>query len=187
MSDLKLVAILWMPFFVGLLAHALCLHFDWLRRLQRPLDRGSRVRGRPLFGANKTVRGVAAVALGTAIGYALEAAVGLLPGGVAPSLSIGQFAFIGVLVGAAGMLGELPISLLKRQLDIAPGATTPGVVAPFIWLLDQVDVPAGGWLVLGPIVGFSASRLGWSVVLVGAMRQLLSFADARLGARASTR
>ena len=186
-KDLRLVVLLVGPLVAGLALHALCRRLGWLRRWRVPIDRGVRLRRRPLFGANKTWRGVAAVAAGSALGYALLTVAGLLPGGVAPSLSAGQFAFIGALMGAAAMLGELPTSFLKRQLDIAPGTTGRGALAPVVWLLDQLGVLVGCWLVLGPIVGFSAPRLAWSALVVGVARPLASLAGARLDVESAAR
>ena len=187
LRESKLVAILWTPFIIGLLANVLCVKFGWLQRWQRPLDRGATLRGRRVFGANKTWRGVAVVAAGTAIGYALMALTKLLPGGVAPSLSIGQFALIGAVVGAAGMLSQLPGAFLKRQLDIAPGGAATGVALPLFWILDHVEILLGSWLVLGPIVGFTVMRLAWSVLWMAVLQQLVAFAGARQGMRAPAR
>jgi hypothetical protein len=66
MDDLALVASLFGPRFGGLIFHAFCIKFAWLRSVAVPIDRGALLRGRPLFGANKTYRGVLAVALGAA-------------------------------------------------------------------------------------------------------------------------
>lgn len=63
MSELALVASLFGPLFVGLIFHGLCIKFGWLRSLAVPIDRKTLLRGRPLFGANKTYRGIIAVAL----------------------------------------------------------------------------------------------------------------------------
>ena len=72
MSELTLVASLFGPLFVGLIFHGLCIKFGWLRSLAVPIDRGALFRGRALFGANKTYRGVIVVALGSAAGYSLQ-------------------------------------------------------------------------------------------------------------------
>lgn len=183
MNDLKLVVILLVPSLVGALAMGLCVRFGWLRSLATPIDRGRTLRGRPLFGANKMWRGVIAVAAGTGAGYAILAAFGLLPGGVAPSFGIGQFAFIGICVGGAGMLAELPNSFLKRQLGVAPGTAPTGWASPLFWFLDQVDILLGAWLVLGPILGLSWARVLWSVALVAIVHPLVSLLGVALGMR----
>jgi hypothetical protein len=70
MSELTLVASLFGPLFVGLIFHGLCIKFGWLRSLAVPIDRKALFRGRALFGANKTYRGVISVALGSALDVA---------------------------------------------------------------------------------------------------------------------
>jgi|SRR5262245_55383124 len=60
------------PLLVGLAFHGLCIRFGWLVGLARPIDAGATLRDRPLFGPNKTYRGVIAVALGTAGGVGLQ-------------------------------------------------------------------------------------------------------------------
>lgn len=187
MNDLRVASLLFAPFVAGLLAHGLSLRFGWPRSLGAPIDRGRTLRGRPLFGASKTWRGVVAVALGTAAGYAILSLTGLLPGGVAPSFGTGQFALIGALVGGAGMLAELPNSFVKRQLGIAPGGTVGGAAGALFWLLDQVDILLGAWLVLAPIVGITWARVGWSVLVVAIVHQVATAVGAAPGMRASAR
>ena len=42
------------------------------------------------------------------------------------------------------IVGELPNSFLKRQLDIAPGAAASGTLSTMVfWCIDQVDFLAG--------------------------------------------
>jgi hypothetical protein len=86
-----------------------------------PLDAGLRVNGRRLFGANKTIRGFAAMIPASAASF-------MLLGGLAPH-SLGlwdlpplSFALLGASAGFGFMAGELPNSFVKRQLGIAPGA-----------------------------------------------------------------
>ena len=179
MNNVRVVVILFAPLLAGLVVHGLCRRFGWLRSFGGPIDRGRTLRGRPLFGASKTWRGVWSVALGTGAAYAILAVIGVLPGGAAPSFGTGQFAFIGAAMGAAAMLGELPIAFLTRQLGIAPWATARGIATPVFWLLDHVSVLPGAWLVLGPIVGVSWPRVAWSVAFVAITHALVSMAAAR--------
>ena len=187
MHELALVARLFGPLFIGLVFHGFCIRFGWLRSLAVPIDRGARLRGRPLFGANKTVRGVVAVALGSAAGYALQsAAPGLQPRpfrGI-PTLGV---AAIGFALGAAAMLSELLNSLLKRQLDIAPGASARGHKAIFFYVFDQVDFLLGAWLVAWPWVSPTPPRVLWSILFVVFVHQVISSLGALLGMRTSAR
>ena len=152
MSELTLVASLFGPLFVGLIFHGLCIKFGWLRSLAVPIDRGALFRGRALFGANKTYRGVIVVALGSAAGYSLQRLVLELQPAVLRTFPTFGLASFGFALGAAAMLSELPNSFLKRQLDIAPGAPGGGPAMLFFYVADQVDFLLGAWLVAWPWV-----------------------------------
>lgn len=175
------------PLFLGLTFHGLCLRFGWLHGFARPIDGGASLRGRPLFGPNKTWRGVLAVAIGTAVGYGLLWISGVYQEPLAPPLALWQWLAVGASLGAAAMLSELPNSLLKRQLNVPAGGVASGWLAPLLYLVDQVDFLVGGWIVTGPVFGFSARRLVWSVAFVAVVHQLISLAGARLRMRASAR
>ncbi len=187
MHELALIASLFGPLFVGLIFHGFCIRFGWLRSVAVPIDRGALLRGRPLFGANKTYRGVLAVALGAAAGYALQsAAPELQPPALRalPTLGVASFGFA---LGGAAMLSELLNSLLKRQLDIAPGAPGRGAATAIFYLLDQVDFMLGAWLVAWSWVPPTLPRVLWSVLFVLVVHQLISSLGALLGMRASAR
>jgi hypothetical protein len=85
------------------------------------------------------------------------------------------------------MLSELPNSLLKRQLAIAPGAPGAGASAVLFYLYDQVDFLVGAWMVVWVWVTPTPSLVFWSVLFVIVVHQLVSFAGALLGMRASAR
>ena len=187
MSELTLVASVFGPLFVGLVFHGLCIKFGWLRSLAAPIDRGAVFRGRPLFGANKTYRGVVAVALGSAAGYTLQSVVPALQPAVFRPLPTLGVALLGFALGAAAMLSELANSFLKRQLDIAPGTPGGGPAKAFFYVLDQVDFLLGAWLVAWPWVAPTPGRVVWSILFVLVVHQLISVLGALLGMRASAR
>jgi hypothetical protein len=187
LDDLALVTSLFSPLFLGLVLHGLCIKFGWLRFASTPIDRGARLRGHPLFGANKTYRGVLAVALGSALGYCLQGLTPTLQPVVWQRLSFAALGALGFTIGAAAMLSELPNSLLKRQLAIAPGAPGAGASAVLFYLYDQVDFLVGAWMVVWVWVTPTPSLVFWSVLFVIVVHQLVSFAGALLGMRASAR
>ena len=61
-----------------------------------------------------------------------------MPGRYLPKDQLGSIAQ-GALIGTAYIAGELPNSLVKRQLDIAPGAAARGPLKALFWLVDQAD------------------------------------------------
>jgi CDP-2,3-bis-(O-geranylgeranyl)-sn-glycerol synthase len=190
MDEFLKVSYLLSPLLVGLTAHGICIRFGWLRSLAQPIDAGRTLRGRHLFGANKTYRGVVAVALGTAVGIGFQ--IALHCGGVARGwelLDYGSAAVVGLglAMGAAAMLAELPNSFLKRQLGIGPGAAAGGVWGGVFYLLDQVDMLAGVWLVLGFVLTVTVARVLWSVVFLFIAHQVLTVLGYWLGMRATAR
>ena len=73
MREFWQISYLFAPLLLGLTAHGVCIRFGWLRFLYHAVDGGARMGGRPVFGANKTYRGIAAMSLGTGLGFALQA------------------------------------------------------------------------------------------------------------------
>ena len=178
------------PLLVGLACHGLCIKFGWFSWLSRPIDAGVTLRGRRLFGANKTYRGVLAVSLGTAAGVGLQVLlhrIGVARGAELLNYNNPVVVGLGFAVGAAAMLSELPNSMLKRQLGIAPGAAGSGIVGLSFYVLDQVDMLVGVWVVLGLAVGVTASRVLWSGVFLFISHQLLTVVGYQLGMRATVR
>jgi len=159
---------LWLalPVICGGLLHVGAMRMGLLRTLARvPLDGGLTLRGRRLFGENKTLRGalfmIGATAACAVVQRWLEANT---PWARDLSLIIDDVpdaAAWGALLGAGYVLGELPNSVLKRQLDIAPGGAGRGWLGPVFWLVDQLDSLAGVLLVM-PL----AWRPPWAVALM---------------------
>ena len=148
-----------------------------------PLDGGLRLRGQPVFGPNKTVRGLVVMVPAASAAFVILAAVA----GDATRVSLwpielASYALLGALAGLGFMLGELPNSFLKRQLGIDPGSAPVSRLAACLhFILDRldsglgmlaavslaVDTPWLTWayvLLIGPIIHWSFSvvmfRLG---------------------------
>jgi CDP-archaeol synthase len=187
MGELALVASLFGPLFIGLIFHGLCIKFGWLRALAVPIDRRILFRNRPLFGANKTYRGVVAVALGSAAGYTLQRLAPALQPPAFRALSLFGLVALGLAFGTAAMLSELLNSFVKRQLDIAPGAAGGGAGRFFFYVFDQVDFLLGAWLVAWSWVAPTLLRVFWSILFVLVVHQVISVLGALLGMRASAR
>jgi CDP-diglyceride synthetase len=183
-------ASLMMPLLGGLIVHGICIRFGCLRSLAIPVDGGRSIRGKRIFGDNKTFRGFAAVGLGTAAGFVLRPVVFPLADPIVPHWlsqpSLVVFAF-GFLVGLCAMLFELPNSFLKRRVGIAPGEQGPRSLGALFYLVDQVDLLAGVWLVLALVMPIEATVVLWSVVLVFVAHQLITVIAYGLGMRSTWR
>ena len=143
--------LIFLPVIGAPLLHVWVLRGDLLRGLKAHLDGGRTFRGRRLLGNNKTWRGALLMCSGV-----LLAALVLslwpwwwdhLPHGIRDAGP----ALYGLLVGLGVVLGELPNSFLKRQLDIAPGTQSSSWSGRAITLLDQGDLVLGIWVCLLPI------------------------------------
>ena len=151
------------------LAHSAWLGSRWSAKLTIPLDGGLRLRGRRLFGDNKTVRGfvvmIPAAALAFAglfsvLAFALPSAVDALW----PLTRLGYLS-LGAWAGFGFMAGELPNSFVKRQLDVAPGKPpTNRAGAAVSFVVDRLDS------IVGMLVAISLAAptpwKTWAFVLV---------------------
>ena len=154
------------------------------RRFAYPLDAGLRLRGRRLFGSNKTVRGFVVMVPASAAAFALlgggtHAIAGLW------DLSPLSYAVLGALAGFGFMAGELPNSFVKRQLDIAPGSGSRGQAAAIVqFIVDRLDSGLGMLVVVSLAVPTPWAT--WAVVLlVGpAIHWTFSLVMFRLGVKA---
>jgi hypothetical protein len=163
------------------LAHSAWLRSAASRRMMMPVDGGLRFRERRLFGENKTVRGFIVMVPAASASFVVLAWLGRT---LAPSLaaelwplSPAGYAAFGAWAGLGFMLGELPNSFIKRQLDIAPGAAPrssgaaalsfvadriDSIVGMLAAISLAVDTPPAVWayvLVIGPAIHWSFSYL----------------------------
>jgi CDP-2,3-bis-(O-geranylgeranyl)-sn-glycerol synthase len=112
----------------------------WLgARFDAPLDGGRHfLDGRPLLGSSKTVRGLVAAIVGTALAAPL----------------LGWSVGVGALVGALAMLGDALSSFVKRRLGIeASGRATgidqiPEALLPLVVMRTSLDLT---WLQVGVV------------------------------------
>jgi hypothetical protein len=176
-TELAEGAILVAPLFVGFATHGICIRLGALRGLAMPIWRSA-------LGANKTYRGVLCVALGTAVGFA---AISPWPVRLGEGRQTAPLVLFGFVMGTAAMVAELPNSLLKRRLGIAPGAQAGGVRGIAFHVLDQIDVVLGAWAVLAWVVKPSWGRVAGSLGSVYVGHQLVSLLGYWLGMRATAR
>ena len=97
-----------------------------------------------------------------------------------------ELALLGLLVGTATMLAELPNSFLKRRMGIAPGAQAGGIRGVAFHVLDQIDV-FGAWACLPWVARPTMGRLAGTFGTVYIGHQLVSLVGYWLGMRTSAR
>jgi len=120
-------------------------------RLSAPLDGGARlVDGEPIFGRSKTIRGIVLALLATAAG--------------APLLGLGWW--IGLLVGAAAMAGDLFSSFVKRRCKLSPSSRAVG--------LDQVPEALFPLLACRGALGLTVEEIAAAVAIFFAGEVVIS-------------
>ncbi len=171
------------------LAHAAWLAAPCSRQFAVPLDGGRLLRGRPLLGGHKTVRGFMVMVPATGVSFALLSALlaagaGLSSAGVWP-LSPLAYGLIGAWAGLGFMGGELPNSFIKRQLGIPPGEAPSGrCLRTVSFITDRLDSSLGMLLALVVVVPVSLQTCLY-VLLVGPLvHAVFSIALFHLGVKA---
>ena len=135
------------------LAHTAWLAAPVSRRLAVPLDGGRLLRGRPVLGDHKTVRGLVVMVPATGISFALLAALvatgpGISGAGLWP-LTPATYGLLGIWAGLGFMVGELPNSFIKRRLGIPPGEAAAGrSLRALSFVADRIDSSVGMLLAL---------------------------------------
>ena len=157
---------LFAPLLTSTVVSGVVLRYNLMPTLARPIDGGTQLRSRRLFGDNKTWRGFVCALIGCSVAVAIQKyAIGDRAG----SLAVVNYRTVNVLIfasvlAAGSTLGELPNSFAKRQLGVSPGCGATGVLAPFFYVWDQIDV----LLVIWPLLLFWI-RPNWALVLVSVL------------------
>jgi len=106
--------------------------------LQKPVDFHMKIKGKPIFGDNKTWRGFFFGILGAIVTVYLISYVGPKEYLVL-NYEEANLILLGVMLGGGALLGDLVESFFKRRMDILPGKS--------LWVLDQID-----WIIGAVIV-----------------------------------
>lgn len=170
---------MFLPVLGGALAHAPVLALDLLKPLKRPLDGAAEVRGRRLFGDNKTWRGAVVVVVGVVVATLLLSLWpwwwDRLPDGIRDAGPL----LYGVLLGLGVVLGELPNSFLKRQLGVAPGAQSSLALT----IYDQADFVLAVWVLLLPLWAMAWWQAAFVFAVVTAVHLVINVIGYAIGAR----
>lgn len=174
-----------LPLLGAFLAHAPVLRFGLFPGIARPIDGGATFRGRRIFGDNKTWRGAIVMTSGVVAAACLLAQApaywSRLPEGIQHA---GPLVF-GLLLGLGAVVGELPNSFLKRQLDIGAGEQERSPVGIALVILDQGDFVLGAWLLLAPIRRMPVRGALLAFAVVVAVHMVINLLGYAIGARKS--
>jgi len=164
------------PIIFAALIHGFVLKYNWLVWLKKPLDAGKKVWGKPLFGANKTWRGLVVSTFGTIV-FAYVHQLLFFHSVFFKSITIVNYdlvspLFVGLALGVGMILGELPNSFLKRQIGIGAGQQKSDTVGLLFRVFDQIDLLLGAWLLMLLVPHFSF-RTNLDVVLFSIVMTLV--------------
>ena len=168
------------------IAQGLCIKYDWLSRLRRPLDFGKSFQGKRIFGDHKTWRGLIINVVFCVLGAALQAWLqvkGDLPSWLFLLDYENHTLLVGILLGLGMTAGELPNSFLKRRSEIPPGESREGLLGFLFFIYDQVDLTIGIWVFLYFLIKPSLWLILWSLLLTLALHLSVSSVGYLLGMR----
>ena len=142
-----------------------------------------------MFGDNKTVRGFVSMVPAAAAAFALcfVAAKQFAPSLALDlwSLSVSGYAALGAWAGLGFMLGELPNSFVKRQLDVAPGQAPRGRLGAIVsFIVDRTDSIIGMLIALSIAVPTPWMTWVYSLLIGPGIHLAFSILLYRLGVKA---
>ncbi len=142
-----------------------------LKHWNTPIDCGLSFRGKQVFGANKTWRGLVCGIVAAELIFLLERRFTPQTGGFAVvlhSISFGELSvWLGALLGFGVIAGDSIESFFKRQQSIDPGSSW----FPF----DQLDYIIGGCLAAAIVVVLPLRLYVWIFFIWFAMHLLFSY------------
>jgi CDP-2,3-bis-(O-geranylgeranyl)-sn-glycerol synthase len=135
--------------------------FKWIPLLKQPIDGGVTWKGEPLFGKNKTWRGVFSATL---VGYVTILLQRWLQESSDFFASISFYDYtsedavsLGILLGFGAIIGDLLKSFFKRRVGIKSGQK---------WIpFDQLDFVIGG-LIFGSLIFFPGFAPALIIMLI---------------------
>ena len=135
-----------LPVVAAGVGHVVVIQSGLLRPLAIPIDGGAIWRGRPVFGSNKTWRGLVVMAGLTALAMRGQAELARRSHRIAGVTSV-DFQRVnpwpaGAVYGLGYTVGELPNSFVKRRLGIEPGGHSPSI-GHWQYIIDQTDSVLG--------------------------------------------
>lgn len=175
------------PVMLGGILHMAVVQFRCLQTLARPLDGGRLWRGKPIFGAHKTWRGLLVIYAATTAAVMVQAGLE----GWFPSLADWNLVDyrqhspwqVGLIWASGYALAELPNSFLKRRLQIAPGQNPSGPTRTAFLVLDQADSAFGCGLVAVCFLDWTWPQAISLILLGTALHLLLNFSLHQIGLR----
>lgn len=164
-----------LPVIIGGIMNMVFTKTPVYKKLKKPMDGGRNFRdGKRIFGDNKTWAGFFSMIIFCCISQLSEGII----------LKISDIDYrnefylrhenmlfynmiIGILLGAAYMIMELPNSFIKRRIGIPSGKTAQGITGKIFFIIDQIDSLIGVMLILYFASGISFAKYMLYILLGG--------------------
>ncbi len=131
---------------------------NWFKKLAVPIDSGKRIKGKEIFGKNKTWRGfIFAILFAIVIAYLQFFLYGFDFFRNLSFINYSNWLLLGFLFGFGAIFGDLIESFIKRRLNLKPGKK-------FIpW--DQLDFVIGALIFISLVVDITLKMLLYIVII----------------------
>lgn len=165
-----------LPVILAGILNMVCVKQKWFKRYAKPLDRGAKMKdGKRIFGDNKTDLGIITMILCSVVTHIIWGYVcNIWSTGIelnqlysVQSNTLRFNIIIGILMGVAYMIFELPNSFIKRRLEIPDGKTINGVKGKVFLIVDQVDSLFGVIAVLALVSPMTVGKYFNYIILGG--------------------
>lgn len=151
LKEIALIAYLLLP---GILANMSPVFFSKVNFLNKPVDFGKKIKGKRIFGDNKTYRGFF---FGAIIAIIVAFIQIWIPINTPYQITLQNFWYVGFLLGFGALFGDLVESFIKRRMGLAPGK--PWI--PF----DEIDHIIGALIAISLIFSMPLLSVIWVIVL----------------------
>ena len=162
--------IIWQAFYFICPAYCANMAPVFARRinfLNYPVDFGQKLLSAPLFGKNKTWRGIVFAVIVAIVIFWLQMLIGVNSFLDYSTFSLASGALFGGLLGLGAMVGDLFGSFIKRRFRIRPGKS----FVP----LDQIDLALGAILLTLPLYRYTWLQVFWVLLLTFFITQIANY------------
>jgi CDP-2,3-bis-(O-geranylgeranyl)-sn-glycerol synthase len=156
MNPIIIIQAIWLFLPAGV-ANMAPILFRKIPLLNYPIDFKLRFRNKPLFGKNKTWRGLIVGIITATIFTLIQTLLyKFIPSWYLFEYTYTNFYIIGILLGAGALVGDFVESFFKRQLNIKPGKSWP-VFDQLDWIFGAIIFllfyqPLNTWIIIAAII-----------------------------------
>jgi len=172
-----------LPVIFAAIFHMVVVKLNVFPFLNYPLDHNKKWRGKPIFGKNKTYRGlIIMIVFSIFFTFIYKVLADNFSGFNSHNLlnfQIYSFTFYGFLYGAAYIIAELPNSFIKRRMGAKEGKSNNIIMV----LFDQLDSVIGITLLFIPFSAFTIKHFFVGILFFGLLHIIINYLLFLIGLR----